>query len=584
LAATDKEKIFDIEFLGGTSVQIELKADSAMDDEDVRRHITAESESAMSWLKSAAGAIRQANVTAGAVPGEYKIVTTDLTPEEVESLVRPVAEDLIERGGFSMGGAHETIVRTKPEAEVTAESFKVKLNEAGDYADNAARRLASARVQSVADVGTADGSKHRTYEIVTIESNKQLVRSAILGALGDDLQIERPISYRLVRDATVAPNGAWPIGEVVDGRPVRELQDVIGGTAPYNIEDYKGGLVMVFDELDPLQTTEQIERRVREMRLQPGFEQFAWKPFEVIGLVSSSEKAGDETLYSKIALVTVDENLLYFDNPERWVDRVAEPELEAAAAALSSEKSLRKVVQFAPTIANQAQQSASVAMVLALAAIVAYVWIRFGTIQYGLAAIVALVHDVMITLGLIALSDFVFATFIGKIFRLADFKIDLAMVAALLTIVGYSLNDTIVVFDRIRENRGRMGRLNANLINGSINQTLSRTFLTSGTTLISVLFMYLMGGPGVHGFAFAMLMGILVGTYSSIAIASPLLYRPALLHSVIYVIAALGAIGLIYVIFGNVTSTLVVAAIAAVAVAVLIRGQFKSHRPQPQPA
>ena len=106
---------------------------------------------------------------------------------------------------------------------------------------------------------------------------------------------------------------------------------------------------------------------------------------------------------------------------------------------------------------------------------------------------------------------------------LNDFKINLALVAAVLTIVGYSLNDTIIVFDRIRENRGRLTRVNTKIINDSVNQTISRTVMTSGTTLLAVSTLYVLGGEGVHGFAFSMLVGVLAGTYSSIVIASPIL-------------------------------------------------------------
>ncbi len=163
------------------------------------------------------------------------------------------------------------------------------------------------------------------------------------------------------------------------------------------------------------------------------------------------------------------------------------------------------------------------AMVLSLLAVVAYIWLRFGRLSYGLAAIVALVHDVTITLGLLALSYYVFDTAFGTTLLLSDFKINLAVVAALLTIVGYSLNDTIVVFDRIRENRGRLAEATPGIINDSINQTLSRTVMTSISTLLAVGALYIFGGDGVHGFAFCLLIGVVVGTYSSIAIASPIL-------------------------------------------------------------
>ena len=107
--------------------------------------------------------------------------------------------------------------------------------------------------------------------------------------------------------------------------------------------------------------------------------------------------------------------------------------------------------------------------------------------------------------------------------KIEEFKISLPIVAAFLTIIGYSLNDTIVVFDRIRENRGRLSRATPEIINDSINQTISRTVLTSGTTLLAVGTLYVLGGDGIHGFAFAMLLGVLVGTYSSIAVAAPIL-------------------------------------------------------------
>jgi SecD/SecF fusion protein len=103
------------------------------------------------------------------------------------------------------------------------------------------------------------------------------------------------------------------------------------------------------------------------------------------------------------------------------------------------------------------------------------------------------------------------------------FRINLTMVAAVLTVMGYSMNDTVVVFDRIRENRGRLGLVSRHVINDSINQTLSRTLLTGGTTILTIFVMYVFGGSGIHGFTFALLVGIVVGTYSSIAIASPIL-------------------------------------------------------------
>src|SRR6202035_279504 len=134
-----------------------------------------------------------------------------------------------------------------------------------------------------------------------------------------------------------------------------------------------------------------------------------------------------------------------------------------------------------------------------------------------------LVHDLFFTLGAIAACHFLHGTAFGDLFGLEDFKIDLPAVAALLTLVGYSVNDTIVVFDRIREVRGKNPDLTPQMINDSVNQTLSRTVLASLTTWLVVIVLYIWGGPGVHLFAFVMVVGVIVGTYSSIYIASPLL-------------------------------------------------------------
>jgi len=161
------------------------------------------------------------------------------------------------------------------------------------------------------------------------------------------------------------------------------------------------------------------------------------------------------------------------------------------------------------------------AVLSSLVFIVAYIWLRFQRVIYGLAAVVALIHDVLITLGAIALSAYL-ANFLG--FLLIDeFKISLSVLAAFLTIIGYSLNDTIIVFDRIREVKGRAPRLTVEMIDKSINQTLSRTILTAVTTLIVMIVLYVGGGQAIHAFTFSLLVGITVGTYSSIFIASPLL-------------------------------------------------------------
>jgi preprotein translocase subunit SecF len=161
-----------------------------------------------------------------------------------------------------------------------------------------------------------------------------------------------------------------------------------------------------------------------------------------------------------------------------------------------------------PTAGTQLQHQAFLATIYSLVGMLIYLWFRFELI-YGVAAVVAVFHDTLITIGF---------------FSLTNQEITLTVVAAILTLVGYSMNDTIVVFDRIRENLAlnRREKL-ADVVNRSINQTLSRTVMASGLTFLTVLCLYLFGGEVLHGFSFALVIGILIGTYSSIAVAAPML-------------------------------------------------------------
>ena len=161
-----------------------------------------------------------------------------------------------------------------------------------------------------------------------------------------------------------------------------------------------------------------------------------------------------------------------------------------------------------PTAGKQLQKQAWLATAYSLIGMLVYLWFRFELI-YGVAAVVAVFHDTLITVGA---------------FSLTNQEITLTVIAAILTLIGYSMNDTIVVFDRIRENLALSRRESlADVVNRSINQTLSRTVLTSGLTFLTVLSLYIFGGQVLHGFSFALVVGILIGTYSSIAVAAPML-------------------------------------------------------------
>jgi SecD/SecF fusion protein len=198
-------------------------------------------------------------------------------------------------------------------------------------------------------------------------------------------------------------------------------------------------------------------------------------------------------------------------------------EMQKVAREFSSRPQPERLETFDGTLASETQNRALYAILASWLAILLYLWFRFGSWTFGLAAILCLVHDLCFTLGAIALSHYLYDTMIGKVFLLQDFKIDLPAVAALLTLVGYSVNEIIVNFARLREIRGKNPVITPQMINNSVNQTLSRTVLTSTTVFLVSFVLYTFGGEGIHLFAFVMMMGVLISTYSSVYIASPLL-------------------------------------------------------------
>jgi preprotein translocase subunit SecF len=175
---------------------------------------------------------------------------------------------------------------------------------------------------------------------------------------------------------------------------------------------------------------------------------------------------------------------------------------------LSAEINFRRVENVGPKVSAELLKSGLIAISLSLAAMLFYIWIRFEW-QFSIGAIIALIHDVTITVG---------------IFSFLSLEVNLSIIAAVLTIVGYSMNDTVVIYDRIRENLNKYSRFNiSEIANLSITETLSRTIITSITTLLALVSIYVLGGEILKGFSFAMILGVLIGTYSSIFVAAPVL-------------------------------------------------------------
>jgi preprotein translocase SecF subunit len=524
----DKRNLYDIEFLGGTAAQIDLKPDSPltqMDVSDCQTEIAARLERSGQTLKDYAQAMAGATVTGSA--DNFVIQIPGVPAARLEPAIKAVLDkrlNQVDAVRYDDPAAQTIRVRTKTEENIDPQTMQAIVTT--DFArrlEQAGEAIASAQVQAVQAIG-ADADQSRSFEIVTRESNKEIVVGAIMETLQGDINIQPALTFKLLHDAAGGEVPYFPI-RTDDPRELG-LEMTDAEARSIDLQGWQGGVAMVLDQVTPPQELDVLARRLRAMRLQPGFENYGWRESDVFGL-KSAEPGSD--LYRRIVVVVADENFPLTDEHGGlsgvWEEFLAEKEVELLQAALQRQTSLSQITQFDQQVSSEAQTDAFLALALSWLVIIIYVWFRFGSIRWGVAAVVALIHDVIVAAGCIAASYYIADTFFGEVLLLDKFRIDLAMVAALLTVIGYSVNDTIVVFDRIRENRGRLSEVTPKMVNDSISQTLSRTVLTLLTSLLTVSIMYIFGGRGLHGFTFVLFIGLAVGTYSSIGIASQLLIR-----------------------------------------------------------
>ncbi len=464
---------YDIEFIGGTSVEIEFKNGSPFEGKqaDVEKAIH--------------GALNNP-VTVYAVgdTGRQFEISTTLTNKTTALLT------------FNSGGN-------------TPEAVSEMIHKASDESSKILSNL------------TVTNDQNNQFKISTSRVNASLVEDVLTAAVGDAATVSNIKVHEIVNDAV-----RETFKDYLAIRENLELTVTANEQIKENAEDaalladYLGGVKLTC-KLERETTATELEERIRDLQFKPDTQDIEWYRYQILKSDLTKPEATEKL--TDFVYVSAHPEAGYRDLDSNERESFVENEKTKLAGAASLETSLSRVTQIDPSIGNQAKQKALVAIILSLIAIVAYIWIRFGTARYGIAAIAALVHDVCITLGVVTACTYIAGTPLGNALGIQDFKINLAMVAAFLTIIGYSLNDTIVVFDRIRENRGKLSILTSEMVSTSINQTLSRTLLTSFTTFMVVLVMYIWGGAGLRGFTFAMLVGIIVGTYSSIAIAAPIL-------------------------------------------------------------
>jgi SecD/SecF fusion protein len=469
---------YDIEFIGGTSVEIELKPGTNYDRAMVENRIN-------EYLKTPA-----------------KVYEIGETGQQSEGSRR------FEISTTETNTTTATVTLAEGQT-ATAESLAAKIEET---ADELARPLSKLKVTPAGD---------RVFDVSTSRVNATLVEEVLTQAMGDTATVTKIDVQETVSDAVrTAFKDLLVVRENLGLEFTGETKIEIGSEDATMLPDYLGGIELRFT-LDTPTTPADLEARIANMRYKPDMQDLTWYSYKLLKW-DLTEPQPDEPL-TEFVYVSTHPDAGYRELDETEWARFVENEKQTVAGAAGLESTLSRVTQIDPSVGSESKQRAIVAIILSLLAIVGYIWVRFGTARYGVAAIAALVHDVIITLGIVTACTWIAGKPLGNALLIGDFKINLEMVAAFLTIIGYSLNDTIVVFDRIRENRGKLSILTPDMISASINQTLSRTLLTSFTTFLVVLVMYIWGGEGLRGFTFAMLIGIIVGTYSSIAIASPLL-------------------------------------------------------------
>ena len=491
-----KNNKYGIEFTAGTSAQINLKDDVELSRQDVEDRIRT--------MGMDANNPNPALATAGVYSIDKPIKET----EEGEKIYKQYEINTTETNKTI------TAVTFAEPAQHTVDTVTTAIRAAEDkFGARLSNLLATEKSGGTFVLTTSQMNKSLVTNVLTTafaDANvfadvnvgkpqvDEVVNNAILKAFEEELEIQRNLGPTITGEEKITE-------ELIDSYP--ELAEFVGG-------------IKITCAIERAVTAEELNARLADLQYKPDMQHLNRYQHKILS-ANVTEMEPNKPVNSFV-YVSIEPEAGFRELSEDEWTRFSENERTKVLAATRLETSLPRVTQIDPSVGAEAKTRALIAIVLSLSAIVTYVWVRFGDVRYGLAAIAALVHDVCITLGAITACTYIAGTVIGDALLIGDFKINLAIIAALLTIIGYSLNDTIVIFDRIRENR-RKGQLNPQIITNSINQTISRTILTSFTTFIVVLIMYIFGGQGLRGFTFAIGFGIIIGTYSSIAIAAPIL-------------------------------------------------------------
>jgi SecD/SecF fusion protein len=479
-----KNNKYDIEFTGGTIVQINLKEGVSLSRQEVENKV------GQVGLNIGNSALAAASVYSVGKTGRSYEITTTATNKTTAAI---------------------TFTESGQTGQQTVQSVTAAITKAEA---NFPRRLSNLVV-------TQTTQSSPSFVVSTSQISPSLVKN-VLAAAFPNAQISEPQVDEVVNNAVkTAFEGELEIQRNLEPEITskEKITNELADAEP-ELVDFLGG-IKIQCRIAKAGTAQELDQRVGDLRFKPDMQSLDWSVRYKIFGPDMKTMEPNQPMSSFVYASAQPEAGLRELTEDEWT-RFVENETAKVLAATTLETSLPRVTQISPSVGAEARTRALVAIVLTLIAMLAYIWFRFGDLRFGIGAVVTLFHDTCVNVGMVTACTYIAGTFIGQKLLIGDFKINLAMIAAFLTLLGYSINDTIVIYDRIRENR-RKGTLTPQIINDSINDTLSRTLLTGTTTIIVVFIMYVFGGQGLRGFNFAMLFGIIEGTYSSIAISAPIL-------------------------------------------------------------
>jgi SecD/SecF fusion protein len=381
-----------------------------------------------------------------------------------------------------------------------------------DGKDTQLKELATGEVLPVNP--QSDGVTSDKFRFRSLADKSDIVLAALQNAFKDVIQTEPALSFTGSESDKLPPT--------VHALTANTATESVGQPIPGDSAGFRGGVAIVLEKIEPPVPLKQLEERLERRRLSEFSETLERK--REVGVLDGTEDA------VKTAVVLVqDPNISAFDNQDLFEREVMGREWNLVRSALAQAGQVADVQTFSPAVAESFKTKAIMSVLGSIFLLIIYIWFRYGTPRWALAATLPVLTDVIGMVGAVAIARWLHDynpetnAFARKILLL-PFAININMVAAILTMAGFSLNDKVIILDRIRENKGKLKYASAPIVNNSINQTLSRTMITSGLILMTTLVLYFFGGEAIRGFAFVFTVGAILGTFSSIALAAPLVW------------------------------------------------------------